>query len=144
MCVGHADGHTAVVLQADGFDSVEGLQVNLMHRRFRFEEDEAKPKTTKFKGKVNGLFWVITVWLGFSLNYNLLFSPPFERDRKDELVRSPVLKVNGPSVPDVCDNEVGWRDEEVINPLEGGTDGVVHLSNTGLGNHLEQSSQRRT
>lgn len=51
--VGHADRYAAVVLQADGLDSVEGLQVDLVHRRFIFEEDEGKPKSTKFKGKVN-------------------------------------------------------------------------------------------
>lgn len=72
----------------------------------------------------------------------MLFSPLLERDCDDEVVSSPpVFKVSGTSVPDVSDDEVGWRDEEVINPLEGGADGVVHLSNTGLGNHLEQSKE---
>lgn len=55
MCVGHADWYTAVVLQADGLDAVEGLQVDLVHRRFIFEEDEGKPESTKFKEKVNSL-----------------------------------------------------------------------------------------
>lgn len=55
MCVGHADWYTAVVLQADGLDAVEGLQVDLVHRGFIFEEDEGEPESTKFKEKVNSL-----------------------------------------------------------------------------------------
>lgn len=54
VCVGHVERDAAVVLQADGFDSVKGLQVDLVHRRFVFEEDKGEPKRTKFKGKVNG------------------------------------------------------------------------------------------
>lgn len=52
MCVGHAEWYAAVVLQADGLDAVEGLQVNLVYRRFIFEEDEGKPKSTKFKERL--------------------------------------------------------------------------------------------
>lgn len=56
MCVGHAEWDAAVVLQADGLDAVEGLQVNLVYRRFIFEEDKGKPKSTKFKAEVNSFF----------------------------------------------------------------------------------------
>lgn len=41
--VGHADWDAAVVLQADGLDAVEGLQVDLVHSRLVFEEDEGEP-----------------------------------------------------------------------------------------------------
>lgn len=63
MCVRHADWYAAVVLQADGLDAVEGLQVDLVYRRFVLEEDEGKPKSTKFKGKVNSLsrFWGLVI-----------------------------------------------------------------------------------
>lgn len=62
MGVGHADRYAAVVLQADGLDAVEGLQVNLVYSRFIFEEDEGKPKSAEFIGKVNSLsrFWALS------------------------------------------------------------------------------------
>lgn len=53
MGIRHADWYAAVVLQADGLDTVEGLQVDLVYGRFIFEEDKGKPKWTKFKEKVN-------------------------------------------------------------------------------------------
>lgn len=59
MCVGHAEWYAAVVLQADGLDAVEGLQVNLVYRRFIFEEDKGEPEATKLKGKVNSLYGVL-------------------------------------------------------------------------------------
>lgn len=55
MGVSHGDGNAAVVLQANGFDSVEGLQVDLVHSGLIFEEDKGKPKRTELKGKVNSL-----------------------------------------------------------------------------------------
>ncbi len=55
MCVGHADWYAAVVLQADGLDTVESLQVNLVYRGFIFEEYKGKPKSTKIREKVNSL-----------------------------------------------------------------------------------------
>ena len=66
MCVGHTDWYAAVVLEADGLDTVEGLQVNLVYRGFIFEEDKGKPKSTKFKGKVNSLSRFLWVSLEFS------------------------------------------------------------------------------
>lgn len=53
--VGHADRHAAVVLQADGLDAVQGLQVDLVYRRLVFEEDKGEPESTKFTAKVNSL-----------------------------------------------------------------------------------------
>lgn len=69
MCVGHVDWYAAVVLQADGLDTVEGLQVNFVYRRFIFEEDKGKPKSTKIKGKVNSLskFWWVSLEFSFAL-----------------------------------------------------------------------------
>jgi len=39
-------------------------------------------------------------------------------------------------VPDVCDDEIGGRDEEVAGPLEGCASGLVNFSNAGLGDDL--------
>ncbi len=36
MSVGHAGWDTAVVLQTDGLDEMEGLKVDFMHRGLRF------------------------------------------------------------------------------------------------------------
>lgn len=39
-------------------------------------------------------------------------------------------------LPHVSDDEVGWRNEEVVDPLESCADGVMHFSHTGLRNYL--------
>lgn len=53
VCVGHAGWYAAVVLQADGLDAVQGLQVNLVDSGFIFEEYKGKPTQGKFKRGVN-------------------------------------------------------------------------------------------
>ena len=38
----------------------------------------------------------------------------------------------------MCDDEVGRGDEDVVHPLEGGSDAAVGLPRAGLGDHLTQ------
>lgn len=41
------------------------------------------------------------------------------------------------ALPHVSDDEVGWRNEEVIDSLESCADGMVYFSHTGLRNYLQ-------
>lgn len=52
VSVCHARWHAAIVLQTDGLDTMEGLQVNFMHRSLRFHKDKAKPETTMVKERL--------------------------------------------------------------------------------------------
>lgn len=40
------------------------------------------------------------------------------------------------ALPHVGDDEVGWRNEEVADPLESCADGMMYFSHTGLRNYL--------
>lgn len=39
-------------------------------------------------------------------------------------------------LPHMSDDEVSWRDEEVVYPLESCADGMMNFPNTGLRNYL--------
>lgn len=41
------------------------------------------------------------------------------------------------ALPHVSDDEVGWRNEEVVDPLESCADGMMYFTHTGLRNYLQ-------
>lgn len=41
----------------------------------------------------------------------------------------------------MSDDQVGWRNEEVVDPLESCADGVMYFSHTGLRNYLSTMIQ---
>lgn len=45
-------------------------------------------------------------------------------------------------LPHMGDDEVGWRNEEVVDPLESCADGMMYFSYTGLRNYLRTCTEQ--